>query len=179
MSNFKKALILIAVLSILLPLGTVSADTGPKLTMDFTFTPQAPGAALTILSGTLYECDQADCRDAAPLVVGGPQRFTCDSTTCHALAYGFTQYHQLEILFSDGKTRKSNVFQTAYFNSTYKVTIRPDDLLVEPQLGLGIFSDLTPFLSLPVTWLLLCGCLAGLLVILLAVFLIRRSRKKK
>jgi len=179
MSNFKKLLILIAVLSVLLPLGTASADTGPKPTMDFEFTQQTNGAALTIGSGILYECELSDCQDAAPLVVGGPQRFTCDPIRCHALAYGFTQYHRLEIQFSDGKTRKSNVFQTAYFNSTYKVTIRPDDLLVEPQLGPGVFTDLTPFLSLPVTWLLLCGCLAGLLVILPAIFLIRRSRKKK
>jgi hypothetical protein len=179
MSNFKKLLILIAVLSVLLPLGTATADTGPKPTMDFEFQQQTPGAALTIGSGIFYECEQSDCRDETPLVVGGPQRFTCDSTSCHALAYGFTQYHRLEILFSDGKTRKSNVFQTAYFNSTYKVTIRPDDLLVEPQLGPGVFSDLTPFLYLPVTWLLLCCCCAGILVILLAVFLIRRSRKKK
>ena len=179
MSNFKKALILIVVLSVLMPLGTVSADTGPKPTMDFTFIQQANGAPLTIGSGILDQCEQPDCSDAAPLVVGGPQRFTCDSISCHALSYGFSKYNRLEIMFSDGKTRKSNVFQTAYFNSTYTVTIRPDDLLVEPQLGPGVFSDLTPFLSLPVTWLLLCGCCVGILVILVAVFLIRRSRKKK
>jgi hypothetical protein len=179
MSNFKKAFILIVIFSALVPLRTASADTGPKPTMDFTFTQQIPGAALTISSGILYECDQADCRDAAPLAVGGPQRLTCDSTSCHALAYGFSQYHRLEIQFSDGKTRRSNIFQTAYFNSTYNVTIRTDDLLVEPQLGLGVLSDLTPFLSLPITWLLLCGCLVGLVVILVIVFFIRRSRKKK
>jgi hypothetical protein len=173
MSIIKKVLILIATLSVILPLGKVSADTGPKPTMDFEFQPQTPGAALTILSGTLYECDRPDCQDAAPLQALGPQRFSCDAASCHALAYGFSPYHRLEIQFSDGKTRQSNIFKTAQFNSAYKVTIRPDDLLVEPQFNLDLFS--------PGTYLLLCGCLAGILVIiiLLAIFFIRRSRKMK
>jgi len=72
MSNFKKALILIVILLVLMPLGTVSADTGPKPTMDFTFTQQANGAPLTIGSGILDECEQPDCSDASPLAVGGP-----------------------------------------------------------------------------------------------------------
>jgi hypothetical protein len=154
-------------------LGTVSADTGPKPTMDFTFTQQTPGAALTILSGTLFECNQPDCSDAAPLRALGPQRLTCDASSCSALAYGFSPYHRLEIQFSDGKTRQSNVFQTGQFNSAYKVTIRPDDLLVEAQFKPDLFS--------PSIYLIICGCLAGILVIvvLLVIFLVRRSRKKK
>jgi hypothetical protein len=172
MTNFEKVLILIAILSVVLPLGTVSADTGPKPTMEFTFTQQAPGAALTILSGNLYECKQPDCSDAAPLKQLGPQRLSCDASSCSALAYGFSQYHRLEIQFSDGKTRQSNVFQTAQFNSVYKVTTRPDDLLVEAQFN--------PVPDPTGAYLIICGCLAGILVILvlLVIFLVRRSRKK-
>jgi hypothetical protein len=171
--NFKKVLILIAIIFVLLPLGTVSADTGPKPTMVFTFKQQASGAALTIVSGTLFECNRPDCQDAAPLKALGPQRLTCDATSCQALAYGFSPYHRLEVVFSDGKTRQSNVFQTDQFDSMYKVTIRPDDLLVEAQFSLDLFS--------PRTYLIICGCLAGILVviILLVIFLVRRSRKKK
>ena len=175
MSNFKKVLILIVILSIFLPLQTVSADLGPKPTMDFEFQQQTPGAALTILSGTLYECSQPDCQDAAPLQATHLQFFSCESTSCHATAYGFNPYHRLEVRFSDGKTRQSNVFKTAQFKSVYKVTIRTDDLLVEPQFS--------PEVSSTGTWLVICGCLGCLVgilvvVILLAISLIRRSRKK-
>ncbi len=173
MSNFKKILNLIAILSVLLPLGTAHADTGPKPTMDFEFRPQIPGQELTILSGTLFECNQPACQDAAPLHPAGPQRFSCEATSCHALAYGFSPYHRLEIQFSDGMTRQSDVFKTVQFNSVYKVIVRPDDLLVEPQFNLDLFS--------PGTYLLVCGFLAGILavVIVLAILLIRRFRRKK
>jgi hypothetical protein len=176
MSNFKKALILIVILSVLVPLQTASADLGPKPTMDFEFIPQTSGAALTISSGTLFECSQPDCQDAAPLQSTHLQFFACESTSCHATAYGFNPYHRLEIRFSDGKTRQSNIFKTDQFKSIYKVTIRPDDLLVEPQSSSDSVSS--------ETWLILfgcLGCLAGILVliILLVIFLIRRSRKKK
>ena len=144
MVSLKKVLIPIVLLLALLPLGTVSADIGPKPTMDFEFIQQTPGAALTIAGTAIFfECEQADCQDEKPLGVGGPQRFSCGTISCHVLAYGFTRYHRLEIQFSDGKTRKSNVFQTAHFNSVYKVTIRPDDLLVEPQFGWDSFSNIS------------------------------------
>jgi len=182
MVSLKKVLIPIVLLLALLPLGTVSADIGPKPTMDFEFIQQTPGAALTIAGTAIFfECEQADCQDEKPLGVGGPQRFSCGTISCHVLAYGFTRYHRLEIQFSDGKTRKSNVFQTAHFNSVYKVTIRPDDLLVEPQFGWDSFSDMVPILSFPGTSVLIFfGCICGILVlvILLVVFLIRRLRKK-
>ena len=48
---------------ILIPTNIVLADTGPKPSMDFTFT----GEPVTIVSGILYECEQADCSDAAPI----------------------------------------------------------------------------------------------------------------
>jgi hypothetical protein len=149
----------------------VLADTGPKPSMEFEFTHALEGAAPTILAGTLYECDQSDCQDATPLEEVGPQGFRCQPDSCRALAYGFAPYHRIEIEFSDGATRTSNVFATAGFDSKYTVTVRPDDLLVEARFSLGALPRIA-------TVLVLCGCgLLGLvLVVGLGVWLARRSR---
>lgn len=154
-----------------LPAQVVFADTGPKPTMDFQFRQEMPGEQLTITSGILYECDQPDCNDAAPLEELGPQRFTCEADSCHATAYGFAPYHRVEIVFSDGQTRQSNIFETAGFDSLYTVTVRSDDLLVEAQLSLG---------GLPRTGTVLIACLCALvgatLVIGLMILFMRRSK---
>ena len=169
----KSVFILSFILLALLPLYTVSADTGPKPSMDFTFQQQPSATHLTITSGILFECEQSDCQDAKPLQVLGPQRFSCAETVCSAMAYGFSTYHRLEIQFSDGKTRQSNVFKTAQFQSSYQVTIRPDDLLVEPKFTLNLFT--------PLTYVLLCsGCLLGIVILVALIsFLVRRSKRKK
>ena len=149
---------------------TVRADTGPKPTMEFQFMQEQRAEPLTITSGILYECDQSHCSDAAPIEEVGPQGFFCSADLCSATAYGFARYHQIEIEFSDGQTRRSNVFETAGFDSQYTVMIHPDNLLVEAQLSL-------PF---PRTGTVLVACFCGLvglgLVAGLAVFLVRRSR---
>lgn len=153
-----------------MPTQIARADTGPKPTMEFTFS----GEPVTIVSGILYECDQSDCGDAAPLGEAGPQRFTCQADSCSALAYGFSRYHKLEIQFSDSKTRTSNVFQTAGFDSFYRVMIRPDDLLVEAQFNpLGVLPANITFLAL----LCCCLCFIGILLIALILFIVRRRRK--
>ena len=158
---------------LLIPAHAAFADTGPKPGMEFTFKQEAGAEQLTILSGSLYECEQADCSDAAPLQELGPQRFSCDAVTCSATAYGFSQYHRLEIEFSDGKTRQSNIFQTAGFDSNYTVTVRPDDLLVESQFRPGSLFPRTGVI------VLLCACVlvVGALVAGLIVFLLLRRAK--
>ena len=172
-TKYKQVILLSFLLLSLLPLSTVSADTGPKPSMDLTFKQENSVAPLTITSGILFECDQSDCTDAKPLQVLGPQHFSCTETTCSAMAYGFSTFHHLEIQFSDGKTRRSNIFRTAQFQSSYQVMIRPDDLLVEPKFNLNLFT--------PVTYLLLCiACLVGIVIlVVLIIFLVRRSNKKK
>lgn len=148
----------------LLSVNTVLADTGPKPSMEFTFT----GEPVTIVSGIMYECQQSDCSDAAPLEELGPQGFRCEAESCSAIGYGFSPYHQIEIEFSDGTTRRSNIFETAGFDSKYTVTVRPEDLRVEAQLNL-----------LPVprtgTFVLACACLlaAGLMVVAGVIFFLR------
>lgn len=155
----------------LLPVPPALADTGPKPSMSFAFRQEIPGEQLTITSGILFECNQPDCSDAELIEEVGPQGFRCEATTCSAVAYGFAPYHQLEIEFSDGQTRQSNIFEPAGFDSEYTVSIRADDLLVEAQFSLGL---------LPRTGTAIVACLCALtgiaLVAGLAIFLARRSR---
>ena len=152
----------------LIPTQAALADTGPKPSMEFMFT----GEPVMIVSGILYECQQADCSDAAPIEELGPQGFYCEAQSCRAIAYGFAPYHRIEIKFSDGQARTNNVFETAGFDSKYTVTVRPDDLLVESRFNLGVFPRTGTF---PV--LCACLCMIGLLVVGLAIFLIRRRSK--
>ena len=167
MSNFKKILMLIPILLVLLPFGKVSADAPPP-SMDFEFYPQTSGVTITILSATLYGCEGSDCQNPIPIPI------SCGDSNCHANA-GYSS-NRLEVHFSDGKTRRSNVFQSTSAHTVYKVTIRPDDLLVETQSTSG-YQSASGFFELAI----ICVCLAGILilVILLIIFLIRRSRKKK
>ena len=166
-------LILLSVLLASLSARAVLADTGPKPSMDFQFqqemTDEPP---LTITSGILFECDQPDCSDAMLIEEVGPQGFRCELNSCSAVAYGFAPYHQIELEFSDGKTRQSNIFETAGFDSKYMVTIRPDDLVVEARLSPGAF---------PRTGILLIACICALagvaLIAGLSVFLLRRFRQ--
>jgi hypothetical protein len=141
--------------------------------MDFKFKQESSNNPVTIISGILFECEQTDCQDAEPMEELGPQRFSCAATTCSALAYGFSPYHRLEITFSDGKNRQSNVFKTTQFQATYQVSIRQDDLLVQPEFSLNFYT--------PLTYFLLCGgCLVGItLLVIVIVLLVRRTAKKK
>jgi len=107
----------------------VLADMGPKPTMTWKFHFPA-GSKLTAVSGTLLECPKADGKIAAPLAHMGPQRFECSATECFALAYGFQPYHILEIKFSDGKTRRSEVFATGAFDAVFQVEVQENDLRV-------------------------------------------------
>jgi hypothetical protein len=126
---------------------------------------------VTIISGILYECDWSDCRDAAPLEDLGPQGLYCEPTSCRALGYGFAPYHILEIEFSDGTTRRSNIFETEGFESRYTVTVQPDDLLVEAKFNLGIVGSAPLILG--------CICILGLgLIVGLILFFVRRTAKK-
>jgi hypothetical protein len=167
-----KLFVLLLILQALLPIQAALADTGPKPTMDFQFKYESTEEHPTIISGILYECQQSDCSDAAPLQQLGPQGFRCDTEGCSATAYGFAPYHKLEIEFSDEQTRQSNIFKTAGFNSKYTVKVRPDDLLVETQFSVGI---------LPPIFIIVITCLCALavvgLVVGLIVFVIRRSKK--
>lgn len=169
----RKLLYLLLLIQVLLPGGSVQADTGPKPSMDFQFVQGSSSGPVTIVSGVLYECDQPDCSDGAPLEEIGPQGFYCESSACYATGYGFAPYHRIEIEFSDGIRRESNIFETAGFNSRYTVTIRPSDLLVEALPGTDLPVEMTGVL-------LLCACLlcGGVMLLVVIVLFIRRSSGK-
>ena len=171
--KMRLTVLLFFVLTLPWPAQIVFADTGPKPTMDFQFEQASTNSRLIITSGTLYECEQPDCSDAAPLQDIQLQEFTCDANSCHALAYGFSTYHRLEIEFSDGQTLQSNIFKTAGFNSEYTVTIHQEDLLVKAKLTPGNFPIATIIIVA-----CLCALIAGALLAALIIFLVRRSRKK-
>jgi hypothetical protein len=105
------------------------ADTGPKPTMAFAFSFDKPG--LTIAGGVLLQCAKADCSDGQPLRQLGPQAFGCEPTACAARSYGFADFSQLQITFSDGRSLKSNVFKDGGMNARYDVRVEPADLKVQ------------------------------------------------
>ncbi len=136
--------LLLTLALLLIPVNTAQADVGPKPEITFEF--QLPDETLTIESGILYQCDQPDCSDSAPLEEMGPQRFGCATTFCYAMAYGFSDYFQLEVTFSDGTTRKSDVFEKKQFSANYLVTLQGENALsVKEQ------SPSFPFLPLALT----------------------------
>jgi hypothetical protein len=161
--------------SICLPTHHVDADIGPKPSMDFEFEYETD-QPLEILDGTLYECDLPDCSDARPLEELGPQGFSCTSETCSSLAYDYSQYHRLFIRFSDGKERQSDVFQSNSFDSTFRVLVRENDLIVERIRG-----GSNPF-GLTLIGLFLGGIftlLLGFILLILLVITILRAGEGK
>jgi hypothetical protein len=163
-AKLTKLFFLLFFFQLLLPVRVALADTGPKPTMDFTFQQELPAEQVTITSGILYECEQPDCSDAVPFDGRLNGSDLCEVTTCYAWLHGFSPYHRLEIQFSDGQTRQSNVFETAGFDSRYTVTVRPDNLLVEAQLSLGIFPRIGTMLVACLCGLTGIGLLAGLFI---------------
>ena len=149
------------------------ADTGPKPTMEFQFKQQVLAELVTIVSGILYECQQSDCGDAQPLEEVGPQGFSCSMDSCSAMAYVFAPYHRIEIEFSDGKRRQSNIFETAGFESRYVITVNPDDLSVESLPSLP-----APRWTLAILLTFACILCGGILLIAGIVFLVWRFLKK-
>lgn len=172
-ARLRKLLFLFFFLQLLLPLQIVRADTGPKPTMEFAFNQSLLPAPVTIVSGILHECQEVDCSDAQPLEEVGPQGFYCGEDGCDAMAYGFAPYHRIEIQFSDGKTRQSNIFETAGFESRYTVTVNPDDLSVETLPSLP-----APRWALAVLLIFACILCGGVLLIAGIGFLIWRFLRK-
>ncbi len=173
MRNFvrwRPFILFLLLLTLALSAKPVSADVGLKPSMAFTFSLAFKSEPLQITSGTLLQCEEPDCRDAKPLPEIGPQRFTCEALQCNALAYGFSPYNQLEIAFSDGIVRKSNVFPKGQFNSKYKVDIREQDLLVTEQFNL-LNPKMLPWYCLGFACLIIA-------LTLIIVLIVRHSKKE-
>ena len=166
----RSALLLAAAVLFLLPVHAARADTGPKPSMSFAFVYEIDPAP-TIVSGTLLECSDPACADAAPLEHLGPQDFSCSATSCDSLAYSYREYHRLSIAFSDGKTRLSNVFTKTAFAATYSVTVRNDDMLVTEEKG-GPPTSITGFLPFDLSVWACSGCFYLILWGLLIAYII-------
>lgn len=115
-----------------IPSRSVRADAGPHPSMHFIFTTRIKPAP-AILSGQLLECQDQACLQSGSLPELGPQRFECQVSTCSSSAYTYSPYHQLIIEFSDGVTRRSNIFTRRAFAANYLVTIQEDSLAVEEK----------------------------------------------
>ena len=135
-------LALLAGASLLFP-GVLEADVGPKPQMTFRLKFET-AEPLRLLGGLQLQCQAPDCSDAEPLEELGPQSFWCGETSCSSLAYGYATYNQLELGFSDGITRTSNVFTSGSLKTEYRVTVREDDLFVQ-RTGVGRGAD--PYLQ--------------------------------
>jgi hypothetical protein len=110
--------------------GVARADMGPKPSMLFVFTFANPDQ--TIESGVLLSCENAGCVSPTPLLRRGPQGFDCKPRACFATAYGFLPYGKLELMMSDGRVLRSNVFKTPNRLSRYKVAVAAARLNVQP-----------------------------------------------
>lgn len=110
------------------------ADIGPHPTMDFNFVMEAD-STLAITKATLLQCSDETCSESSELFEAGLQRFTCSADQCESIANGYATYNQLDIRFSDGVTRKSNIFGKKFFYAKYLVTVSESALLVEELSG--------------------------------------------
>jgi hypothetical protein len=115
-----------------IPSQSVQADTGPKSSSQFIFTSRIKPEP-TILSGQLLECKDEACAESEPLRQMGPQHFECQVNACNSIAYGTSPYYRLEIEFSDGVTRRSNIFTKRAYFANYLVSVLPDSLEVEEK----------------------------------------------
>ncbi|MCP4140541.1 MAG: hypothetical protein GY755_09670 [Chloroflexi bacterium] len=146
--------LLLTLALLLIPATIAHADTGPKPEMEFTFVDEnGEPSTLSIESGLLFECDLADCSDAAILEELGPQRFECQEFSCYSMAYGYANYFQLEISFADGSTRKSDIFKKKEFSANYIITLKTDNSLAVEEQALG-FPILPLLLTLIIELLL-------------------------
>ena len=75
--------------------------------------------------------------------------------SCSSIAYGYADYHQLVVTFSDGVTRQSDIFEKNAFHATYRVTVGQVSLHVQEGRG-----KMDPLVGI------LLGSLAGLSLLL-------------
>jgi len=170
-------LILLSLFLAAIPFEKVKADAGPHSSMQFVFISRIdPKPA--IVSGMLLNCKDEGCIQFEPLQEMGPQRFECQSYSCHSSAYSNSPFYRLEIVFSDGVTRQSNIFTKRAFAANYQVTILVQSLEVEEKpLGPNI-----PFFKAgaPTLWNLLATVafpfLESILIIIVVVLAVRTGR---
>jgi hypothetical protein len=159
----------------LIPVGVVSADVGPKPTMEFAFEYETD-EPLTIVEGVLLQCEDPECLESYPLEELGPQHFSCTAESCSSMAYGYAGDNRLEITFSDGVTRQSNLFGKQNYNANYTVTVYEEDLLVR-ETG-GSINPMGYFFGGAIVALCFGGLLLLALLVCLIVLITRGGQKQ-
>lgn len=166
--NSKKIIFYITlILGVLSPQTTISADAGPKSGMEFTFLQNGIQPKIEITHGILYVCERSDCQDAhivPDTQYTGERELSCTEYHCYASLYG--SYYRLEVTFSDGVTRKSNVFTQKFYVSEYSANIQEDSLVVQEENGsnLPIFFFTMIFLFCPASLLLFSIIIIGTII---------------
>jgi hypothetical protein len=153
----------------------VKADMGPKPSMEFTFESGDGVPELSIVEGVMWECSDTTCAEAEILEELGPQGFSCGELACESMAYGYAAYHYLEITFSDGVTRQSNIFSKNHFDASYTVTITPDALVVEE--GRGRANPMVRTIVVALGGSLLFGGGAITMLVLLVLLIVKAGKE--
>jgi hypothetical protein len=148
------------------------ADMGPKPSAEFEIK-YAIEPIPNLTDYALLECKDAACEETTLLEELGPQHFDCTQYECSSMSYGYTDYLQIELTFSDGVTRTSNIFTKKHFNAVYTITVRADDLVVKETGGSG-----NPYVIFLIV-ILAAICLVLLAVIGAIVLIVRAVRKKR
>jgi hypothetical protein len=172
----KYCLSFLILILLIIPASEVTADIGPKPTMDFSFEYQT-SEPLTIVEGVLLQCEDPECLEAFPLEQLGPQNFTCTTESCTSMAYGYAGDNQLVITFSDGVTRHSNLFGKQNFNAEYTVTVYKDNLLVQ-ETGGSKYNPMGVFFAVLIGLAILAGLLLVVLLIGLIVLIMRGGHEE-
>ncbi len=123
----KKYLIILFGLLLLLPLAA-SADIGPKPSLYMSLEYEM-SESVTLEKGELLQCEDSLCKDYHVMEELGPQYFSCIQDECDSMAYGYGNYLQLKITYSD-KIRESNIFSHDDFDEYYSVVVTDDALEV-------------------------------------------------
>lgn len=118
----------------LLPFTTLWADVSPRPEMEFLFIHRtAEEKAINPIRSEQIQCTDNQCLESKPLGHYGIQKLYCTTESCFSVAYEYTDFQKLIIVFSDGTTRESNIFPTTHkLRARYKVYVDKDTLTVEP-----------------------------------------------
>lgn len=79
----------------------------------------------------LLQCKDSECKESSPLQKIGPQHFSCCTTGCASLAYGYSVVSQLEGKV-DGRVVKSKPFKTEGMNIHLEVSEAKGKIQVAP-----------------------------------------------
>lgn len=128
----KKLLSVIVLAFCIVPLW---AGISPKPEMDFTLIYQIERTpAVKPDTSEQIQCQDNQCIESDPLGEYGIQKLYCRPDGCFSIAYQYEPFQRLVLDFSDGVTRRSNVFRTpAKLRNSFAVYVRDTDLLVEPS----------------------------------------------